>query len=282
MPEHADLIVTNARILTMDEGNPRAEAIAIADGDDPRGRRREIDRRAQGAGDQDHRCRRQHGRARLHRSAYASVRRRSRTDASATFGRAGFDALHEAVRAYAAARPGRQLLLAQGADYTILSARTSRVTRHHLDRIIADRPFAMSAPDHHTMWANTMALELAGAAARQDSSAPATRSSWVPTGWRQASCARARRSGRCSSWPARAACGSAGDRRRARSAPRRRRNGRMTAPSCSAGWNGAPAMASPRSRTWTATSTSSSCCRRSRPRASCSAACRSRSTSRTS
>src|SRR3954467_10082796 len=28
----ADLIVTNARILTMDEGNPRAEAIAIHDG----------------------------------------------------------------------------------------------------------------------------------------------------------------------------------------------------------------------------------------------------------
>ena len=32
MPAHADLIVTNARILTMDEGNPRAEAIAIRDG----------------------------------------------------------------------------------------------------------------------------------------------------------------------------------------------------------------------------------------------------------
>jgi len=32
MPEQADLIVTNARILTMDEGNPRAEAIAIAGG----------------------------------------------------------------------------------------------------------------------------------------------------------------------------------------------------------------------------------------------------------
>ena len=29
MPSHADLIVTNARILTMDGDNPRAEAIAI-------------------------------------------------------------------------------------------------------------------------------------------------------------------------------------------------------------------------------------------------------------
>lgn len=32
MPEHADLIVTNARILTMDEGSPRAEAIAVRGG----------------------------------------------------------------------------------------------------------------------------------------------------------------------------------------------------------------------------------------------------------
>ena len=65
------------------------------------------------------------------------------------------------MRAYAAKRPDAKLLQAQGADYTILSA-DERVTRHHLDRIIADRPFAMSAPDHHTMWANTRALELAG------------------------------------------------------------------------------------------------------------------------
>ena len=77
------------------------------------------------------------------------------------FGVHGFDALQEAVRAYAAEHPDARLLQAQGADYTILSA-DERVTRHHLDRIIADRPFAMSAPDHHTMWANTKALQLAG------------------------------------------------------------------------------------------------------------------------
>jgi hypothetical protein len=32
MPEQADLIVTKARIFTMDQANPRAEAIAIRDG----------------------------------------------------------------------------------------------------------------------------------------------------------------------------------------------------------------------------------------------------------
>ena len=36
------------------------------------------------------------------------------------------------------------------------------VTRHDLDAVIADRPIAMMAPDHHTVWANTAALEAAG------------------------------------------------------------------------------------------------------------------------
>ncbi|MFN3636645.1 MAG: amidohydrolase, partial [Rhizobium rhizophilum] len=77
------------------------------------------------------------------------------------FGVKGFDALSKAVKDYAAANPGLQLLVAQTADYTILSE-TERVTRHHLDRIIADRPFMMVAPDRHTAWANTIALEKAG------------------------------------------------------------------------------------------------------------------------
>ena len=72
---------------------------------------------------------------------------------------AGFDALASAVRAYGAARPDLPLLMAQGANYEILGA---PVTRHDLDRISADRPLAMMAPDHHTVWANTMALQRAG------------------------------------------------------------------------------------------------------------------------
>lgn len=60
------------------------------------------------------------------------------------FGVKGFDALSKAVRAYAAANPDLPLLVAQTADYTILSE-TERVTRHHLDRIIPDRPFILKA-----------------------------------------------------------------------------------------------------------------------------------------
>ncbi|MBL0372187.1 amidohydrolase [Rhizobium sp. KVB221] len=73
----------------------------------------------------------------------------------------GFEALKEKALAYAAARPEETVLYAQGADYTIMGA-GERLTRQHLDRIIADRPFAIVAYDHHTVWANTKALELAG------------------------------------------------------------------------------------------------------------------------
>ena len=73
----------------------------------------------------------------------------------------GFAELAEKVKAYAAAHPALKLLVAQGADYTILS-KDERVTRRHLDRIVADRPFMMFSPDHHTAWANTAALERAG------------------------------------------------------------------------------------------------------------------------
>ncbi len=73
-------------------------------------------------------------------------------------GVAGFDALKAAVEDYAAQNPDLPLLMAQGAAYEILD---HAVTRHDLDRIMR-RPIAMMAPDHHTVWANTAALEAAG------------------------------------------------------------------------------------------------------------------------
>lgn len=71
----------------------------------------------------------------------------------------GFDRLQESVRAYAAGRPNEHVLHAQGADYTVLGE--ERLTRHHLDAILPDRPLVIVAFDHHTAWANTKALELA-------------------------------------------------------------------------------------------------------------------------
>jgi predicted amidohydrolase YtcJ len=73
----------------------------------------------------------------------------------------GFDHLAEAIQAYVIARPDNSFILATAADYDIIGPGQG-ADRHILDRIISDRPFAMIAADHHTVWANTRALEAAG------------------------------------------------------------------------------------------------------------------------
>lgn len=158
---HADLIVENASILTMDPDTPRAAAIALKDGEIAAVGERATVRDMKGPG------------TRVIDAGGASVvpgfvEAHMHLFAGAAelyhlqlMGVHGLDALGSAVRGYAASRPDQAILQAQGADYTILSA-AERVTRHHLDRILPDRPFVMAAPDHHTMWANTKALEMAG------------------------------------------------------------------------------------------------------------------------
>ncbi|TKT69311.1 amidohydrolase [Aquamicrobium sp. LC103] len=156
----ADLIVTNARILTMDEGNPRAEALAVKDGEIAAvGKAGEIepmrgpDTRVIDAGGASVLPGFIESHIHLFMGAAELVHLQ-------LFGVKGFERLRETVQAYAATRPNDRVLFGQGADYTILSENET-LTRHHLDRIVADRPVALVAPDHHTMWANTKALEMA-------------------------------------------------------------------------------------------------------------------------
>lgn len=161
MNQNADLVVVNAAILTMDAANPRASAMAVQDG------------RIVAIGTEDEI-------ARLRGEATRVIDAAGRTvlpgfveshlhlfvgaaeiDDLQLAGVEGFEALKDAARRFASERPDAPFLMAQGADYGILE-NGERVTRHHLDRIIADRPFAMTAADHHTVWANTKALEMAG------------------------------------------------------------------------------------------------------------------------
>lgn len=157
----ADIIILNARILTMDETAPKAEAIAIGgntilaigSNDKIEALRRPATRGIDAAGgtvlpgfNEAH----MHifmGSVGLRQLSLYKVK--------------GFDDLKAKVSDYAEKNPKLKLLLARSADYTILSE-TERTTRHDLDRVISDRPFAMISPDHHTAWANTKALELAG------------------------------------------------------------------------------------------------------------------------
>ncbi|MEO8244521.1 MAG: amidohydrolase [bacterium] len=152
----ADLILTNARILTMDDRNPRAARIAVA-GDvilavdnsaenhdlvGPGTRVIDLGGATVMPGFIDSHCHLFLGGAEMDDLPLSGVM--------------GFERLCDLVRAFAVARPGKGLLVGQGADYAILD---HEVRRQDLDAIMPDRPFAMMAADHHTVWANTAALK---------------------------------------------------------------------------------------------------------------------------
>ncbi|HTV69708.1 MAG TPA: amidohydrolase [Rhizobiaceae bacterium] len=161
MTSHADLIVENGRVLTMDPDNPRAEAVAIQDGRIVAVGDNQSVRQVKGPGTKIVDAGGNTvlpGFIEAHMHLFSGA---AQLDHLQLFGIHGFEPMADAIRDYAAKNRDKSFLLGQGADYTILSA-DERVTRHHLDRIVPDRPFAMIAPDHHTMWANTKALELAG------------------------------------------------------------------------------------------------------------------------
>lgn len=77
------------------------------------------------------------------------------------YGVEGLEAMTGAIRPFADDNPDDDLIFCVMADYGILGTGKT-LTRHDLDTILADRPLAMFAPDHHTVWANTAALEAAG------------------------------------------------------------------------------------------------------------------------
>lgn len=156
----ADLIVINGRVRTMDDDNPAAEAIAVKDGaivaigsraaiEELKGpATKTID--AKGGSVIP-------GFIEAHMHLFSGGAELAHLQLG---GIHGFEALQKAIRDYASTRPEAKMLVGQGVDYTVLGE--ERVTRHHLDAILPDRPFCMAAPDHHTMWANTKALEMAG------------------------------------------------------------------------------------------------------------------------
>ncbi|MGQ3211408.1 amidohydrolase [Shinella sp.] len=161
MPVSADLIVINARVLTMDEANPRAEAIALAGGRIAAvGSERDIlalkgeetwiiD--ARGASVLP-------GFIESHIHMFGGAEELGHLQLA---GIEGFEALKASLLAHAATHPDDALLTGHGAGYTMISE-DEPLTRHHIDRIIADRPVVLVGADHHTSWANTKALDMAG------------------------------------------------------------------------------------------------------------------------
>ena len=153
----ATLLIVNARVLTMDPDLPKTDAVAI-DGDtitalgkDAAGLAgsgcRVID--AQGATVLP-------GFIESHLHLFMGGSELAHLQ---LLGVKGPEALAEAILGYAAANPGREVIVGQGCDYGIYDR---PLTRHDLDAILPDRPVCLLAADHHTAWANTVALERAG------------------------------------------------------------------------------------------------------------------------
>jgi predicted amidohydrolase YtcJ len=74
-------------------------------------------------------------------------------------GLSGYDAIASAVARYRASRPGEPLVFATGIAHQSFG---EPITRQLLDTLVPDVPFVVGCFDHHTMWANTRALEAAG------------------------------------------------------------------------------------------------------------------------
>ncbi len=156
-----DCVILNGRVLTMDPGQPRAEAIAIS-GDKiaaigtnaeiaelapPQARR--ID--AQGATVMP-------GMTEAHLHLFAGafgMRLLQLLDVAHPEG------LRAPLRAYADSNPDEALLICKQADYNLFS-NPDRTPREVLDAALSERPVIVIAGDHHTAWANTIALKRAG------------------------------------------------------------------------------------------------------------------------
>ena len=152
----ATLLITNARVLTMDPDAPETDAVAIsgdriaalgtaalaiAGPDCPR-----ID--AQGASVLP-------GFIESHLHLFMGGSELAHLQLLDV---AGPEALSQAIHTYADANPDRRVIVGQGCDYGVYGR---SLTRHDLDAILPDRPVCLLAADHHTAWANTMALEMA-------------------------------------------------------------------------------------------------------------------------
>ena len=158
---HADIIITNARIITMDSARPFAEALAIKGN------------RILRVGSRDEVLDLCSSKTRVHDNAGNTVipgiieSHVHLFIGAAELGllniryNENFESIVGAVADYRAKNPNLTFIHAIGATHTQFGPGIE-ITRHLLDRIVPDVAFAIGCFDHHTVWANTMALEVAG------------------------------------------------------------------------------------------------------------------------
>ncbi len=158
---HADLIITNARIITMDKARPFAEALAIL--------KNKIV--AVGTGDAVKEWR--GPKTRIHdNNGNTVIPGIIESHVHLFIGAVELDlpnvmpintpqGVSDAISQYRRKLPKSGVVMAIGATHEQFGAATP-ITRKLLDGIVGDVPFIVGCFDHHTVWANTKALEAAG------------------------------------------------------------------------------------------------------------------------
>ncbi len=157
----ADFIITNARIITMDPAQPFAEALAIS-----RNRILKVGTIAEVMA-------LRHSKTRVHdNTGNTVIPGIIESHVHLFIGAAeldllnirydeSFEAISAAVKNYHVKNPSLPFIHAIGATHTQFGPGIT-IDRHLLDRIVDNVPFAISCFDHHTVWANTKALDVAG------------------------------------------------------------------------------------------------------------------------
>ena len=173
-------------------------------------------------------------------------------DSLSLAGLTGFDRIAAAIRERAAARSRRSSCCWSSRRPIRCSARPSRSPGSCSTGSCPDRPLALFASDHHTMWANTAALQAAGLLQGR-ATPPGSEVVMGADGLGDRRTARVR--------GLRAGVRAGADRRPRDARPARPRAGdaadggaarRRQRHVCGAGWPAAPRSASPASTTWTA------------------------------
>ena len=160
-PAAPDVIVTNARVYTVNGAQPWAEAVAIA-GD----RIAEVGSRAEIEALRGPKTEIIDAQGRLVLPGFV--------DCHVHFMGGSLDLAHidlddvatvaevqKRVKAYATAHPQEPWILGRGWVYTIFGA-AALPHKRLLDEIVSDRPVFLTAYDGHTTWANSKALAMAG------------------------------------------------------------------------------------------------------------------------
>jgi predicted amidohydrolase YtcJ len=157
----ADLIITNARIITMDKANPFAEALALKGNRILHVGRKEDVLALRGAKTRLHDNRGNtvipgiiEGHVHLFIGAAELELLNIRHDI-------GMAAIRGAVQGFRTKNPGLTFIHAISAAHEQFGDGVA-ITRQLLDQIVPDVPFAIGCFDHHTVWANTKALEVTG------------------------------------------------------------------------------------------------------------------------